>query len=142
MSKKNIKLIVVIAAVAVAAFLAWRWWSNRQATGNGNAVAPGGSSNLNSVAPELIGGSSGPEVGPAVSLPVNITLMENSAPPPQTEDEDDEKMKSTKKGHSHNRLHKGSSQVIGGGNPFDPSVNGAGVIPPESNGAPGGSTNG
>lgn len=119
MNKKTVKVVAIAIAVAVAAFLAWRWWSNRKSAGNGNAVAPGGSTDLNSVAPELIGGSSGPSVGPAVSLPVNITLQENSAPPPQVEDED---MESSKKGHSgKTAIHR---QNFASGGPLGPQTGG------------------
>lgn len=89
--KKHGTMFLIGLAAAIVAFFVWRWWSNRQAN-SGGAVAPGGSTDLNSVAPELIGGSSGPNVGPAVSLPVNITLTEqaNGAPKPQVEDKDDD----------------------------------------------------
>lgn len=82
--------ILIIVGLAVVAYLAWRWWSNRQSNSSGDNVAPGGSTDLNSVAPELIGGSSGPNVGPAVQLPVNITLTEqaNTAPKPQVDGDD------------------------------------------------------
>lgn len=69
-------IIVGIAAAAVAAYLAWRWYRNRETAGSPSPTGALGT-NLNSVAPELIGGSTGPSLGPAVSLPVNITLTSN-----------------------------------------------------------------
>lgn len=79
--KKNHKILLGVAAAAIAAYFLYRWWQNRQA---GQVNSPTGAlgTNLNSVAPELVGGSSGPSVGPAVSLPVNITLTSQAAPDP------------------------------------------------------------
>lgn len=85
LSKKTWIIIGVVALLAGAAFLFLRSRSGQTTDDEGNEVAPGGSADLNSVAPELVGGSSGPVVGPAVSLPVNITLTEQAsqAPKPQ-----------------------------------------------------------
>lgn len=74
--KKEHKVIIGVAVLAVAAYFAWRWWQNRQAANDANSPTGSFGTNLNSVAPELVGGSSGPSVGPAVALPVNITLVE------------------------------------------------------------------
>jgi hypothetical protein len=81
---KQTKTLLIVGAVAIAAWLAWRWYKNRQANTSPSPTGATGT-NLNSVAPELIGGSSGPSVGPAVSTPINITLNEASAPPPEVE---------------------------------------------------------
>lgn len=138
---KTLKTVLIVAAIAVAAFLAWRFISGRKSAGNGNAVAPGGSTDLNSVAPELVGGSSGPSVGPAVQLPVNITLQENTAPPPQVEDEE---MDSDKKGHSGRpAIHRQNfaSAPLGtqaGGGMHEEDLQGAGISYPDSNGNPNG----
>lgn len=81
---KNMKILLIAGAVAIAAFLAYRWYKNQQANAGGPGSPTGGlGSNLNSVAPELVGGSTGPAVGPALSAPVNITLNEQIAPPPE-----------------------------------------------------------
>jgi hypothetical protein len=82
---KRVKLLLIVGAVAVAAYLAYRWYQNRQ-SGNASPESPTGGlgSNLNSVAPELVGGSAGPAVGPALSAPININLTEQVAPPPDT----------------------------------------------------------
>ena len=81
----NRKLLIgiAIAVIVIAGVLYLR--SRRAASADSDAVAPGGSTDLNSVAPELIGGPSGPNITPAVSLPVNITLTEQAsqAPPPK-----------------------------------------------------------
>ena len=74
-------VLAIVAALVVGGWFLWHWWKAYQAQGGGNL---GLGTNLNSVAPELVGGSSGPQVQPAVSLPVNITLQETvaSAQPP------------------------------------------------------------
>src|SRR5215469_13487691 len=72
---------VALIGIGIYLYLRNRGEENAEDTG---AVAPGGSTNLNSVAPELVGGPSGPDVTPQVSLPVNITLTTTeTAPPPQ-----------------------------------------------------------
>jgi hypothetical protein len=82
---KNVKIGIGLAVLAIAGYLAWRWWQARQ------AATPGGGqlgTNLNSIAPELVGGSSGPVAQPAFDVPVNITVSSES-PPPQSPDADD-----------------------------------------------------
>ena len=135
--------ILIAIALAVAAYLAWRWWSNRKSA-SGDSVAPGGSTDLNSVAPELIGGSSGPNVGPAVSLPVNITLTEqaNTAPKPKVEDDDDD-MQSGKRiiGSPVHRQRLGAPGPPRGLNmPADDEgdMQEAGISTPDENGNPNG----
>jgi hypothetical protein len=83
---KRLKLGLIVAAVAVAGYFAWKWWQNYQAS------QPGGGqlgTNLNSIAPELVGGSQGPDVQPAFNVPVNITVT-SSAPAPETPDSGDQ----------------------------------------------------
>lgn len=90
MNKKWV-IIGLVALAALAVYLFLRSRSSASAgSDEGNEVAPGGSTDLNSVAPELVGGSSGPTVNPAVQLPVNITLTEQAAnaPKPQKQDVD------------------------------------------------------
>lgn len=79
---KRTKIILIAVGVAVAAYLAYRWYRNRQA-GSNQSPTGGLGTNLNSVAPELVGGSAGPAVGPALSAPININLTEQVAPPPE-----------------------------------------------------------
>lgn len=76
---KRVKVALIVAVVAVAGYLVYRHFRNSD---NGSA-SPTGSlgSNLNSVAPELVGGSTGPSVGPAVTMPLQITLNETVARP-------------------------------------------------------------
>lgn len=77
---------IIAGVAAVAVFLAWRWWQNYQ------AAQPGGGqlgTNLNSIAPELVGGSQGPTAQPAFNVPVNITVS-SSSPPPETPDKQDQ----------------------------------------------------
>lgn len=62
MSKRT-RVILILIAVAVAAYLVYRWYMNRQAANTGTADTTGMGSNLNSVAPELVGGSTGPTSG-------------------------------------------------------------------------------
>jgi hypothetical protein len=79
--KKEYKIVLVVAALAVAAYLAIKWYENRQAASNGNTqggAADG--SNLNSIAPELVGGSTGPSIGPALSTPITINVTSGSPP--------------------------------------------------------------
>jgi hypothetical protein len=79
--KKETKIILVVVALAIAGYIAVRWYENRQVASNGNTqggAADG--SNLNSIAPELVGGSTGPSIGPALSTPVTINVT-SSAPP-------------------------------------------------------------
>lgn len=81
---KRVRLLLIVGALAVAAYLGYRWMKSRQA-GNASPDSPTGGlgTNLNSVAPELVGGSTGPAVGPALSTPINITLTEQVAPAPE-----------------------------------------------------------
>jgi hypothetical protein len=65
----------MVGVLAVGAWFAWRYYQNYKAGQTGGGVPQLGS-NLNSVAPFLVGGSSGPAVSPAVNTPVNITITE------------------------------------------------------------------
>jgi|SRR5215472_14210067 len=71
----NRKHLILVAGSAIVAaivvYVAYRWYQARQ----GNQVG-GLGTNLNSVAPELVGGSTGPSVGPALNTPITITLNE------------------------------------------------------------------
>lgn len=58
MSKRT-RAILIAVAVIVAAYLAYRWWQNRQSNANGESLG----ANLNSVAPSLVAGSTGPDSG-------------------------------------------------------------------------------
>lgn len=55
---KKTKTILLVVGLAVGAWIAYSWWSNRQ-SGTGGQLG----TNLNSIAPELIGGSTGPNSG-------------------------------------------------------------------------------
>lgn len=118
MSKKAVRVTVIVLAVAVAAYLGWRWYQNRQAQQGANGMNESGlGTNLNSVAPELVGGSSGPTAGPAVSMPLNITLQETAAPPEQEDSDGD--MDSGKRSHKpihrqrhHASLNPGGTDVV------------------------------
>lgn len=80
---KRAKTVIILAVVAVAGYMVYRYYKNKQAGGADNSPTGSLGTNLNSVAPELVGGSAGPAVGPAVSMPLNITLTEQVAPPPE-----------------------------------------------------------
>lgn len=84
LDRKHLLILVAIAGAAVVAYVGYRWWQARQP---GTPVG-GLGTNLNSVAPELVGGSTGPSVGPAVNTPISITLNEaaNSTAPAQFPD--------------------------------------------------------
>ena len=69
---KNVRIILIVGAVAIAGYLAYRWWQNRSSGSGGSLGA-----NLNSAAPELVGGSTGPNSGLnyyAGSTPITIDL--------------------------------------------------------------------
>lgn len=66
----RLRTALIIAGIAVAAYLGYRWWQNRQGSSQGLGA------NLNSVAPEMVAGSTGPESGLnyyAGSTTVNLT---------------------------------------------------------------------
>lgn len=54
---KKTKTVLLIAAAVVAAYMGYRWWQNRKSGGAGLGT------NLNSLAPALVAGSSGPASG-------------------------------------------------------------------------------
>jgi hypothetical protein len=76
-SDKTIKTLLMVGVLAVGAWFAWRYYQNYKAGQTGSGVPQLGT-NLNSIAPFLVGGSSGPAVAPAVNTPVNITITESS----------------------------------------------------------------
>lgn len=68
-------MLLIVALAAAGIYLAIRWYENRKAAENGTAQGGAGlGTNLNSVAPELIGGSTGPSIGPALSTPITINV--------------------------------------------------------------------
>lgn len=80
---KNLRIVLILAAVAGVAYVAYRWYEAKvAASGTGLATGQLGT-NLNSIAPELVGGSEagGTQVAPAVSVPVNITMSSSSTMP-------------------------------------------------------------
>lgn len=88
MSKRT-KTILIVIAVVIAAYIAYRWWTNRQSNAD-NSQSLG--ANLNSAAPELVGGSSGPDSGlnynPGTTIidipnPDGSTNTNGQQPPPQ-----------------------------------------------------------
>lgn len=58
MNKKT-KTVLIAVAVAGAVYLIYKWYVGRQSGGGGTQLG----TNLNSIAPELIGGSTGPQSG-------------------------------------------------------------------------------
>lgn len=85
--KKNTKTLIIAGVLVIAGYIAWRLYQNYKAN------QPGGGqlgTNLNSIAPELVGGSSGPVAQPAFNVPVNISVSSSSpAPQPETPDAGD-----------------------------------------------------
>lgn len=75
-SDKTVKTLIILAVLAGGGYLAWRWYANYRAGQAGGGVPQLGT-NLNSVAPELVGGSSGPAVAPAANIPVSITITDS-----------------------------------------------------------------
>lgn len=76
MSKRT-RVILIVAAVAIAAYLAYRWYKVKQGGQNPQGLG----SNLNSPAPEL---NAAPSVGPAVAVPVTISISHaNTEAPPE-----------------------------------------------------------
>lgn len=86
--KKDTKVLIIAAVVVAAGYIAWRLYQNYKAN------QPGGGqlgTNLNSIAPELVGGSQGPTAQPAFNVPVNISVSSSSpAPQPETPDAGDQ----------------------------------------------------
>lgn len=83
---KNVKTLLIVAVAAVAIYLAYRWYENKKSSQAGaNSTSASLGSNLNSVAPELIGGSQagGTQVQPVLSVPVDVTISESSQMPPE-----------------------------------------------------------
>jgi len=80
---KNAKIAIGVAVLAVGAYLVYRWYQNRQAQTSGQSAISQLGSNLNSMAPELVGGSSGPTSGPQVTMPVTITLTDSRTKQPE-----------------------------------------------------------
>lgn len=56
---KGMKTFLIIAALAVAAYFLYEWYVNRQNGTTGGSLG----ANLNSVAPEMVSGSTGPNSG-------------------------------------------------------------------------------
>jgi hypothetical protein len=87
MQDKTLKTLLLVAVLVLGAYILWRLYQNWKANGGsfGGTFGQLGT-NLNSIAPELVGGSQGPQAGPGVNMPVNITLTETTnsqEPPPQ-----------------------------------------------------------
>jgi hypothetical protein len=84
---KQSKTLLIIAAVVIGGWAVYKLYQNWKANGGtfGGTFGQLGT-NLNSIAPELVGGSQGPQAGPGVNMPVNITLTEqtSSQEPPST----------------------------------------------------------
>lgn len=134
--KKNTKVILWVAALAVAAYLGYRWWKGRQ---GGSADSPTGSlgANLNSVAPELVGGSSGPSVGPAVSMPLTIQLTQPAVSTQPPEDNDSDEDMDGDKHHGHHPIHRQRHLAVDPGGPMDPFADTGGSATDANPGGPG-----
>jgi PASTA domain len=60
---KNLQTTLIALAVVVSAYIAYKWYRNKQANNTSTTTAGSSGTNLNSIAPELIGGSAGPNSG-------------------------------------------------------------------------------
>lgn len=74
------RTILIIGGLAVVAYFVYRWYVNQQ---SGSTNSPTGSlgTNLNSIAPELVAGSTGPTSGLVYNqapTTVNLTLPNGS----------------------------------------------------------------
>lgn len=70
---KRTRIILIVVGLAVAAYLAYRWYAAKSSsTATGNATL---GTNLNSVAPELIAGSSGPSSGLNYTAPATTIYL-------------------------------------------------------------------
>jgi len=70
---KNVKTALIVGGLLVAAYLVYRWYESKQSGTTGGSLG----ANLNSVAPEMLGGSTGPSSGltyNAAPTTVNLTL--------------------------------------------------------------------
>lgn len=77
---KRTRTILIVIGVAVAAYLAYRWYTNRQSSATNSPTGSLGT-NLNSIAPELVAGSTGPTSGLVYNqapTTVNLTLPNGS----------------------------------------------------------------
>jgi len=79
---KNVKVTLLWGGVAVAALIAYLWWKNKQATSGINSPTGSLGTNLNSMAPILMGSSSG---GSGLnyyqgSNYINVTLPNGNSP--------------------------------------------------------------
>lgn len=72
------KILLLVVAAAGAAYFLWRWYSNRQ----GNSNPQGLGSDLNSPAPNL---NAAPSVGPAVEIPVTVSISHSGSELPPEE---------------------------------------------------------
>lgn len=84
LDRKHLLLLGLV--IIVGGFILVRMYEKKKAQQNQqqNNLGPTGS-NLNSIAPELVGGSTGPSIGPALSVPIDITVTsQGSAPSSQT----------------------------------------------------------
>lgn len=68
---KQTKILLLVAGLVIAGYFVFRWYQNQQ---SGNPQGLG--SNLNSPAPNL---SAAPSVGPAVSIPVTISVTHDNS---------------------------------------------------------------
>lgn len=73
---KTLKTLILVVVLAGGAYLAWRFYQNYKAGQTGGVPQLG--TNLNSIAPELVGGSAGPSVAPVISTPVNVTITQDT----------------------------------------------------------------
>lgn len=77
---KRARTILIVAAVLVAAYFVYRWYTSRQSAMT-NSPTGGLGTNLNSIAPELVAGSTGPSSGLTYNqapTTVNLTLPNGS----------------------------------------------------------------
>jgi|SRR5215831_3100571 len=77
----NTKKLVILGALAVSAYFAYRWWVNRQ-NGTDTGGLPQLGTNLNSVAPDLLAGPGGGVQYTAPSTTVAVSGSSETVNPP------------------------------------------------------------
>lgn len=125
MSKRT-RIILIVIVLAIVAYFAYRWWQNRNSGGLTSNTA-GTGSNLNSVAPELAGGSTGPDSG--LNYYPGNTQLDISVPGAPTETENNSGNPAPKPKPKPKPPHHPTHLRPGGGSAGSPGTPGGPPIP-------------
>lgn len=81
---KRMRTILIIGGLLVVAYFVYRWYMNQQASSTNSPTGALGT-NLNSIAPEMVAGSTGPTSGLVYNqAPTTVNLTLPSGAPSQT----------------------------------------------------------